>query len=251
MNQTLPIKHLCIFATEKKFSNVLPSVIPDLSYSDFKVTENASSFIEALGNIKIPEEAEYGGLAIYIDSHGDDLGLDFPDHSAVEWEEFSSILYELADQIKRPIFLYLASCEGLNLSKLAASCKPCPFSAVGGSLRKVEDGIFYTWFLEFIRKYNETRNFTSTAVELRKKYPQWPLYSITKERFVKLTADYVISLYRNTDRLQETRNLLIDEFQWKMDEDPSFINNINKISSEEEMVKRVKECEKIRLSDPF
>lgn len=158
--------------------------------TDFKNLETNIELLEQIDKIKDEITLSKDTYVIHFDCHGNEDGIGLFDSkdnlTFIKWEDLRDKFREIYLATKQKPIISFSSCEGLNVVKLIAEFKPCPYYLITGSFRKIgfQDSVDgYNVFYEYI----DSGESADKAMEVtRQGYPKLEFAAFTTERLVEI-----------------------------------------------------------------
>ena len=200
-----------ILKSGEELSQRLSKIIP----VNFQNVETDVEVFEHLDKIRDEINLTKERYIIHFDCHGNEDGIAIFDKtdnvSFIDWEDMRDKLRDIYLITKQRLIISFSSCEGLNVVKLIAAFKPCPFELITGSFKKIGfrdsvDG--YELFYKSIHKGDKLED---AMGKTRLRYPKLDFVSFPTLRLVKLGWDGYFKTQLSPDKVAERKEQIISE----------------------------------------
>lgn len=104
---------------------------PELSGEVLNITER-SLFFYHLGRIAKRSKALGENPVLHFELHGDEHGIELSDKSYIEWREVADLIREINVVCRNNLFITMAACNGVYLSKIIDAHERSPFWGLFG-----------------------------------------------------------------------------------------------------------------------
>lgn len=203
------LKTLDILKSGEELSKKLSLVIP----VDLKCAETDIEIFEHLDKVRDEIANTEDKYVIHFDCHGNEDGIGIYDKadnlSFISWEDLRDTFREIYLVTKKRLIISFSSCKGLNVVKLIAAFKPCPFDLITGSFRKIgfQDSIDgYEYFYVSIHNGDQLEK---AMGETRLKYPSLDFAAFTAQKLVKLGWKGYFNLQLTQEKVKERKAKII------------------------------------------
>ncbi|NML40855.1 hypothetical protein HHL17_26900 [Chitinophaga sp. G-6-1-13] len=193
----------------KELSSRLSSAIP----VDFKDVETDIEVFEHLDNVQAEISETNEKYVIHFVCHGNEDGIGIFDKSDnvsfIAWEDLRERFRDIYLATKQRVMTSFSSCEGLNVVKLIASFKPCPFDSVTGSFEKISFRDSVDGYEHFYNKIYNGETIEAAMEETRRKYPSMGFSAFTTQKLVKIGWDGYLTTQFTPEKVKERKAQII------------------------------------------
>jgi hypothetical protein len=182
---------------------------------DFKKLETDIEVLEHLDKIQDEISKTNERYVIHFDCHGNEDGIGIFDKadnlSFISWEDLRDKLREVYLVTKQRLITSFSSCEGLNVVKLIAAFKPCPFDLITGSFRKIGFQDSVDGYEYFYKSINNGDNLEKAMGETRIKYPLLDFAAFTTQKLVEIGWNGYFNTQLTPEKVKERKAQIISE----------------------------------------
>jgi|GEM_PF-2053019 len=198
-----------------KSGELLSKKVQNIIEVEFYNVETSIEVYNIIDAIKTEISGNKETYVVHFDCHGNENGIGLFDTkdtlTFIKWEELREQFRELYLITKQKPIISFSSCKGLNVMKLIAQFKPCPYEFITGSLKKIDFQESIDGYELFYKMLNSGETLENSMNSIREKYPNLDFMAFTTQKLVQLAWDNYLKTQISPEKVIQRKRDIINE----------------------------------------